>query len=79
MLEEGETEVEKETDQISVETGEGSGVGEGHIEAFHLGRVKNTQQHNHNAIHTIVGTSICFVSRFIRNSFLYVNDLDGKS
>lgn len=36
MQEEVETEVAKETDQISVGTGEGSEAGEGHIAAFHL-------------------------------------------
>lgn len=39
--EEAETEAVKETDQISVGTGEGSGEEEGHIGAFHLARAKS--------------------------------------
>lgn len=62
MPEEGETEVEKETDQISVETEEGSGVEEGHIEAFHLASVKNGNLHFH-----------CFFSAgLLHNSFCMV-------
>ena len=41
IQEEAETGAVKETGQISVETGEGSGVGEGHIGAFLLARAKN--------------------------------------
>lgn len=44
MQEEVETEAVKETDQISVGTGEGSGVGEGHIGDFHLAKEKSSGQ-----------------------------------
>lgn len=41
-LEEVETEAEKETDQISVGTEEGSGAEEDHIGGFHLARAQRT-------------------------------------